>query len=125
MTFGRWVLGAVVGGLALGAVSAQAAPLPLVAVDAPASAQTVQFFYYDDPPPVVYYEPAPPPRAYYGRPRYYPVPPPPAAPGYGHRAPGYGFYDKEAAKEYMKDYRKAEKDIHKERVRAWNRANGY
>ncbi|NIX77136.1 hypothetical protein [Microvirga terricola] len=130
MTFGKWVLGAVAGGLALGAVSAQAAPLPFVAVDAPASVQNVQFYFYAEdppPPPVVYYDP-PPPRYYAPPPRYYrPAPPPPPTPFYGREygPPRYGYYNKEAAKNYVKDYRRAEKEIYKERVRAWNKANGF
>jgi hypothetical protein len=129
MTFGRWVLGAVAGGLVLGAVGAQAAPMPVMTSEAPASVQTVQF-YYDNPPPVVYYDP--PPRRYYGPPRerYYGPP----REHWEHRAPrsAYnrpgpygGFWDKEDGKDYVKDYRRAQKDIYKERVRAWNRANGY
>lgn len=125
MTFGKWVLGAVAGGLALGAVGAQAAPLPVVAVDAPASVQNVQFYFYaDDPPPVVYYDP-PPPRYYAPPPRYYRPAPPPVYGGGHYGPPRYGYYDKEAAKDYVKDYRRTQKEIHKERVRAWNRANGY
>jgi len=116
MNFGQWVLGAVAGGLALGAVGAQAAPMPRTAMDAPASVHKVQFVYeeyYYDPPPPRYYAPPPP--------RYYrPAPPPPAfyppPPG-----PAYGFYDKDTTKAY----RRAEKEIFKERARAWNRANGY
>lgn len=131
MTFGRWVLGAVAGGLALGAVGAQAAPMPVVTAEAMSSVQTVQFYYYDDPPPVVYdaprryyYDDAPP-RRYYGPPRerWEHRPPPPRAdyrPG-----PNGGFWNKDAAKDAVKDYRRAQKEIYKERSRAWNRANGY
>jgi hypothetical protein len=127
MTFGRWVLGAVTGGIAFGAVGAQAAPMPVMTAEAASSVQAVQFYYYDDPPPVYYdppprrsyYDPPPPP--YYGPPPrrwgHRPAPPPPGP--YG------GFWNREAAKDYVKDYRRAQKDIHKERVRAWNRANGY
>ncbi len=51
MNFGQWVLGAVAAGLALGAVHAQAAPMPRTAVEAAVSAQPVQFYFlYDDPP---------------------------------------------------------------------------
>ena len=120
MSLSKWVLAA---GLILGAAGAQAAPLPYVAVDAPPSAQKVQFYFgWDDPPPprTYYYDP-PPPRYYRPPPpRYYGPPPrraynPPAPPE------AYGFYDKETTKAY----RRAQKDVYKERVRAWNRANGY
>ncbi|QFU16240.1 hypothetical protein [Microvirga thermotolerans] len=116
MTFGRrvprWTLGAIAGALALGAAGAKAAPLPVGPVEAPATLRQVQFFYdgpdYDDPPPPRYYGPPP---------RYYRPPPPP--PGYGY------YYDREAAKEYMKDYRRAQKEIAKDQIRAWNRRNGF
>lgn len=121
MDFRKWVLGAVAAGLALGAAGAQAAPVPVTHAEAPASVQTVQFFYYDDPPPPVYYDP--PPRRYYGPPPGYYRPPPPPRTYYG--PPRYGYWDKEAAKDYVKDYRRTQKEIYKERVRAWNRANGY
>jgi hypothetical protein len=120
MNIGRWVLGAVAGGLALGAVGAQAAPMPVTTAEIPASAQTVQFYYSEQPP--AYYGP---PRRHYGPPRErWERRPPPAAAYYPPRH-GYGFYDREAAKDYVKDYRRAQKEIHKDRVRAWNRANGY
>lgn len=150
MTFGRWVLGAVAGGLALGAVGAQAAPMPVVTAEVHSSVQTVQF-YYDDPPPVIYESPRryyyddppprryydPPPRAYYegprrdwDQPRRYARPPGPGytvptVPGRSGRPGEAVIYDKEAAKDYMKDYRRAQKEIYKEKSRAWNRANGY
>jgi hypothetical protein len=140
----RWVLGAVAAGLALGVAGAKAAPMPVATLDAPASVQEVQFFYHDNspPPPPVYYEPPPPPRYYYDRPRYYDERPryerPPRA-YYAPRSPGYAvptlsprgrqgsavIYDKEAAKDYMRNYRQTQKEIYKERSRAWNRANGY
>jgi hypothetical protein len=112
MTSCRWVLGVVAGGLALGAVGARAAPMPVAKVEVSAPVQTVQFFD-DDPPP----------RRYYGPPRERWERRPPRAeyrPG-----PYGGFWDKEAAKDAVKDYRRTQKEIHKERVRAWNRANGY
>lgn len=119
MNFRQWILGVAAAGLAFGAAGAQAAPMFRTGVDAPAAVQNVQFYYeeyYYEPPPAYYgpprryYRPAPPPPAYY--------PPPPAY----HPSPAYGgFYDKETTKAY----RKAQKEIHKERVRAWNRANGY
>ena len=82
------------------------------------SAQTVHFFYYEEdddyaPPPV------------YRRPhRVYP------APAYGHYPPRpvephYGFYDREDAKDYVKGYRRAQKEMFKDRVRAWNRTQGF
>ncbi|WP_230531111.1 hypothetical protein [Microvirga roseola] len=137
MKLAQWVLGAVAGGMALGAVSAQAAPIPFVETDAPASVQNVQFYYsYDPPPPPpVYYYGPPPPRYYGPPPRYYGPPPPrfaPRPPGYAVPVPGRGgrertgvIYDKEAAKDYMKEYRRNQKEIFKEKQRAWNRANGY
>ena len=141
MICGRWVLGAAVAGLALGVAGAKA--VPLAALDAPASVQNVQFFYYDDPPPpppVYYYEPRP--RYSYDRPRYYDDRPrydrPPRT-YYAPRSPGYAvptlsgrgrqgstvIYDKDAAKDYMRNYRQTQKEIYKEKSRAWNRANGY
>ena len=51
--------------------------------------------------------------------------------GYGYaprpvyRAPAYGFYDREDAKDYVKGYRRAQKEIFKDRVRVWNRTHGY
>jgi hypothetical protein len=130
MTSCKWVLGVVAGGLALGAVGARAAPMPVAKAEVSAPVQTVQFF--DDDPPVVYDAPRryyyddPPPRRYYGPPRErwerWERRPPRAEyrPG-----PYGGFWDKEAAKDAVKDYRRTQKEIHKERVRAWNRANGY
>lgn len=123
MSFGRWVLGAAAAGLALGAVSAQAAPLPFSPIDGRVSAQTVQFFYDDDPPPPVYYDapppryyrnyPPPPPRGYYPPPpRAYYAPPPGR---YGPPPPRYGNNNRGRPPEY---YTKGE-------VRAWNRANGF
>ncbi len=133
MTFGRWALGAVAGGLALGAVGAQAAPMPLVTSEAPSSVQTVQFYYYGDPPPVFYDPPpvfySPPPRRYYGPPRerhWERGPPPrvqyaPPRAEYAQPRGRHGFRDREAPN----DYRRAQREMHKDRVRTWNRANGY
>jgi len=82
---------------------------------------TVQFFNDSDDDD--YY--APPP-VY--RPRYRGY----RTPSYGHyaprpvyRAPAYGFYDREDAKDYVKGYRRAQKEILKDRVRGWNRAHGF
>ena len=133
MSFGRWVLGAVVGGLGLGAVGAQAAPLPVTAADRPAAVRQVQFFYFDDdvPPPPRYYRyddrpPAPrwyhdddrPPRPH-GPPPHDFRPPPPTA---YYPPPPYG---KEAAKDYVKNYRQMQKQIVKEQARAWNEQHGF
>ncbi|WP_112664278.1 hypothetical protein [Microvirga flavescens] len=128
MKLGMWIAGTVAAGLTFASLGAQAAP-----VSAAGSAgwgpvvQDVQFLFFDDeppPPPPVYY--GPPPRA------YYPPPPPPAyygpPPRYGYRRapppPGY-YYDKEAAKDYVKDYRRNQKEIQKERVRTWNKTHGF
>ncbi|MCB8819759.1 hypothetical protein [Microvirga rosea] len=113
----RWTLGAVAGALCLGAVNAQAAPFSAGAANAPAMVHKAQFF--DDGPD--YYDP--PPRRYYGPPPGYRRPPPPP-PGY-YPPPGRGYYNREAAKEYMKDYRRAQKDMTKDQIRAWNRRNGF
>lgn len=144
MNFGQWVLGAVAGALALGALGAQAAPIPRSPVDASASVHNVQFYYYyDEAPPPVYY--APPPHRYYDgpRPRPYYEPRPAYEPPrtYGRpMSPGYAvptlpdrkgrqgqmvIYDKEEAKDYIKSYRQNQKEIYKEKQRAWNRANGF
>jgi hypothetical protein len=145
MVCGRWVLGAAVAGLALGIAGAGAAPMPLAAPDAPASVQNVQFFYYDNPPPPppVYYDPPPATRYYYDRPRYFDDRPrydrPSPRTYYAPRSPGYAvptlsgrgrqgsavIYDKDVAKDYMRNYRQTQKEIYKEKARAWNRANGY
>ncbi|MBZ6074732.1 hypothetical protein [Microvirga puerhi] len=114
----RWTLGAIAGALCLGAVSAQAAPIPFGAGDSPAIVHKAQFFY-DGPD---YYDPPPPPR-YYGPPPGYRRPPPPPPPGY--YGPPRGYYNREAAKEYMKDYKRAEKEMTKEQIRSWNRRNGF
>lgn len=119
--------------LSLGlAGAAQAGTLPVVpaigqAVAAPV--QTVQYWGYDEDD---YYVPAPPRRRYdrpppaYG---YYGGRPAYGVPSYG--SPSYGsygsrgYYNREAAKEYVKDYRRGQKEMFKERVRGWNRAHGY
>jgi len=112
-------------GLACVATAGQAAPLgqfgTVERLGAP-SVQSVQYYYdpYDDdyvPPPVY----RPPYRVYRAPPAY----------GYGYaprpvyRAPAYGFYDREDAKDYVKGYRRAQKEIFKDRVRVWNRTHGY
>ena len=112
-------------GIAFLATAAQAAPFGhggAVERLGAAPVQSVQF--YDDPydgdyaPPPVYrpryraYR-APPSDGYFYQPR--PV----------YRAPAYGFYDREDAKDYVKSYRRAQKDILKDRARAWNRSHGY
>jgi hypothetical protein len=121
MMFGRWVprwaLGAIAGGLGLGALNVQAAPMPAGSADASAVVQQVQF-YYDGPD---YYDPPPRPR-YYGPPPGYRRPPPP---GYYAPPPPYGRYNREAAKEYMKDYKRSQKEITKDQIRSWNRRNGF
>lgn len=122
MMFGRWVprgtLGAIAGVLGLGALNVQAAPVPVGSADAPAFVQQAQF-YYDGPD---YYDP--PPRRYYGPPPGYRRPPPPP-PGYYAPPPRYGYHNREAAKEYMKDYKRAQKEIAKDQIRSWNRRNGF
>jgi hypothetical protein len=58
--------------------------------------------------------------------------------GYARRRSGYGprrydeprryeryNYDREAAKDYVKSYRRAQKDEFKAQVRGWNRAHGF
>ena len=112
--------GAAALGLALVATAGQAAPIRAgAALDGLTSVQTVQFLYDDEddyyvPPPVY-------------RPRYRVYREPPA---YGYYAPrpvyrGYGFYDRDDAKDYVKGYRRAQKEMFKERVRAWNRTHGF
>lgn len=107
-----WAAGAV---LAFSATAALAAPFPVVTIDAVrAPVEPVQYYYPYGP----YYAPPPPPPVYYGRPRRAPV--------YGYPAPGpYRYYDKEAAKDYVKSQREMQKEILKDRTRAWNRAHGF
>jgi hypothetical protein len=92
--------------------------MPVGSADAPAVVQQVQF-YYDGPD---YYDP-PPRQRYYGPPPGYRRPPPP--PGYYGPPPRHGYYNREAAKEYMKDYKRAQKEITKDQIRSWNRRNGF
>jgi hypothetical protein len=114
--------------LGLAAGPAEAGPVPAqpsLRAAAGAPVQTVQAWYYDDdyevPPPRRYYQPPaygyynPPPRyGYYGPPRY------------GYYGPRrHYYYDRDAAKDYVKDYRRAQKDAFKDRVRAWNRTHGF
>ena len=106
-----------------------------VATLASQRAETVQFFndydeeyyspspvyrprerIYREPPVQEYYAPSPVYRASIQE--YY-------APRRVYRAPTQQFYDKEAAKDYVKSYRRAQKEIFKEQVRGWNRAHGY
>ncbi len=139
MNFGQWVLGAVAAGLALGAVHAQAAPMPRTAVEAAVSAQPVQFYFlYDDPPPPAYYEPPPPPRYYYGPPPrrydgpppyrsygpprgYRPVPPPHAG------SPRHDFRNRPEARDDRHPRKDRQRDVsqERERKRSWNKVNGY
>jgi hypothetical protein len=109
-----WAAGAA---LTLAATVATAAPLPVVPVDATAPRTLVGpvQYYYGHPYRPYYAPPPPPPVYYYGRPRRAPV--------YGY--PPYGYYNKEAAKNYVKGYRQGQKEILKDRARAWNRANGF
>ncbi len=109
-----WAAGAA---LFFAATAVTAAPLPVVPADRMASqAQAVPVqFYYGAPYGPYYAPPPPPPVYYYGRPR--------RAPTYGY--PPYGYYDKEAAKDYVKSYRRSQKEILKDQARAWNRANGF
>jgi len=133
MKWGKWIVGAAVSGLWLG--GAQAAPLPVAKAllgEGASGIERVQFFFDDDPPP--------PPRGYYGRPDpdYYDPPPrrgyyppprgyrpmPPDA--YRPRPPAYGYYGgKQEMKEYVKDRRQVQKEIQKDRVRTWNKMNGF
>ena len=116
--------------------AAQAGTLPAVpalgaAVAAPV--ETVQYWGYDEDD----YYVAPPPRRRYYRPPpaygygYYPGRPAYGGPSYGtpsYGSPSYGYrgyYNREAAKDYAKDYRRTQKEIFKDRVRGWNRAHGF
>jgi hypothetical protein len=84
-------------------------------VEATPAVEPVQYYYYDDydyaPPPPRYrvYREPPPYRYYAPPPRYYGPPP--------------GFVERR--KEAIKDYRRAQKEVFKDRVRAWNRAHGF
>jgi hypothetical protein len=120
--------GAAALGFAMVATAGQAAPVRLgasAATSAAAPVQTVQFYYesYDDYDYVV---PAPVYRPSY---RVYRAPPAydyyAPRPVYRTPVPAYGYYDREDAKDYVKGYRRAQKEIFKDRVRAWNRTHGF
>ena len=111
--------------------AAQAGTLPVVPALGAAMAapvQTVQYWGYDEDD---YYVAPPPRRRYYRPPPAYGYDYNPGRPAYGVPSYGYpsygsrGYYNREAAKEYAKDYRRAQKEIFKERVRGWNRAHGF
>jgi hypothetical protein len=133
-----WMTGAAALTLTIAATAVGAAPIRSgTALEALASqAEAVQFFEsydeeYDAPAPI--YRPRerlyrePPVQEYYARRPVYRDPPVheyyARRPVY--RAPNQLFYDKEAAKDYVKSYRRAQKEIFKEQVRGWNRAHGY
>jgi hypothetical protein len=116
--------GAAALGFALMASAGQAAPVRIgSAVESLASnpVQAVQFYYDSDH--YDYYAPRPVYRPHY---RVYRAPSPEYyAPVPVYREPRYGFYDREDAKDYVKGYRRAQKEIFKDRVRGWNRAHGF
>jgi hypothetical protein len=118
MTWARLAAGLLAAGFISGA-TAQAAPLPSVIEAFPgasASVETVQYYYYDD----YEYAPAPPRYRVYRQP-----------PAYGYYGPPQRYYGPpsrgyvERQKEAVKDYRRAQKEIFKERVRGWNRTHGF
>jgi hypothetical protein len=120
MTWARLAAGLLAAGIAGAAATAQAAPLASfadVVVDTAAPVQTVQYYYYDD----YDWDYAPPPPRYrvYRQPPTYGYYPP--QPRYYSPAPGYV----ERRREAVQDYRRAQKEIFKDRVRAWNRAHGF
>jgi hypothetical protein len=151
MNINQWLRAALAAGLLTG--SAQAAPLPARAAPAsePHGIETVQY-YYDARPTgpgfrsndLPSYDrnfdrsqrrglyPQPQPRDYeFGRrfeendrSRRYEY----DRPEFRDRGRAYG-YDPRSRKETMKDYikeqRKLQKEMHKEQIRAWNRANGF
>jgi hypothetical protein len=84
-------------------------PPPVDRYDAPAPRQRG---YYPSEPPRRY---APQPRGYAPQPRY----------GYGDEPAYFGESRKEKMKEYVKDQRQFQKEQQKDRVRAWNRQNGF
>jgi hypothetical protein len=108
--------------------SAHAAPLPVVPALGDAAAapvQSVQYWGgYDDDE---YY--ARPPRRYRSyradRPVRRAYGPPYGRPAYGYYYGGPRYYNREEAKDYVKDYRRAQKDVWKGQVRGWNRAHGF
>lgn len=117
MMWARLAAGMFAAGIVGGAATAQAAPLPPVIDAFPGSAvESVQYYYYDDD---YDYAPPPPRRRVYRQPPAYGYYPPP--PRYYGPPPGFV----ERRKEAIKDYRRAEKEIFKERVRAWNRTHGF
>jgi hypothetical protein len=133
-----WMTGVAALTLTMAATAVGAAPIRSgTAVGALVSqVEAVQFFEsydedYDRPAPV--YRPRerlyrePPVQEYYARRPIYREPP--VEEYYArrpvYRAPNQQFYDKEAAKDYVKSYRRAQKEIFKEQVRGWNRAHGY
>jgi hypothetical protein len=83
---------------------------------APAPTYRPSYRVYREPPVQEYHAPR---RAYRAPVQEYYAPRP------VYRAPNQLFYDKEAAKDYVKSYRRAQKEIFKEQVRGWNRAHGY
>jgi hypothetical protein len=151
MNINQWLIAALAAGLLAG--STQAAPLHVQAAPAsePRGIEAVQ--YYDDARPtgprirsndLPSYDrnfdrsqrrglyPQPQPRDYeFGRrfedndrSRRYEY----GRPDFRDRERAYG-YDPRSRKETMKDHikeqRKLQKEIHKEQIRAWNRANGF
>ena len=133
-----WMTGVAALALTIAATAVGAAPIRSgIAVEALVSqVEAVQFFEnydedYDAPAPIyrrrerLYREP--PVEEYYARRPVYREPP--VEEYYArrpvYRAPNQQFYDKEAAKDYVKSYRRAQKEIFKEQVRGWNRAHGY
>jgi hypothetical protein len=132
-----WITGVSALTVAIVATPVGAAPIRSgTAVDALISqVETVQFFenYDEDYDQAPVYRPrerlyrGPPVQEYYARRPVYRAPP--VQEYYArrpvYRAPNQYFYDKEAAKDYVKGYRRAQKEIFKEQLRGWNRANGY
>lgn len=131
------VLAIAMAGLWLG--GAQAAPFPGGSSfgekgfgESNPAFERIQFldFFDDDPPPPppgYYYDPPPP--GYWRPPHPHPYYPPPLPPGYrpqGYRPlPPPAYVGKEAMKDYVKARRQGQKEILKDQVRGWNRANGF
>jgi hypothetical protein len=127
MVWTKVAAGLVLAGAISGAGCVQATPLsPIPRFDGPvASAERVQYYYEDDEYDFV--APPPPPRyrVYRERPAY----------GYYDSPPRRGYYNPpprriyrdyaEDRKEAVKDYRRAQKEVFKERVRTWNRTHGF
>jgi hypothetical protein len=125
MVFKIW-MGALALGAGLAAGSASAAPWPPLPAQPSDGVHAIQYWDYQDPryaprpryrQPPAYVPPAYVPPAY--------VPPYRDRPAYAYERPRGYFYDREDAKEYYRDYRRAQKDMQKDRIRAWNRANGF